>query len=172
VAERVSKLTDEQWRALCILAGDPNTRSRGGLAGWQQKKLAEFIEGHLDEIISLQRLADIAQLSRFHFGRSFKHSFGLPPHRYLMNRRMERAKSLLLERAHSVTEIGLMLGGVRRGTPLHVDDSADGTPANLRRSVQLTEADLGADEEGDHTEMIRRRRLTMGKKKPRRSGAK
>jgi AraC family transcriptional regulator len=89
---------------------DDKARRSGGLAGWQQKKLAEFIEAHLDEVISLQRLAEIAQLSRFHFGRSFKHSFGLPPHRYLINRRMERGKSLLRERARSVTEIGLMLG--------------------------------------------------------------
>jgi AraC family transcriptional regulator len=87
-----------------------DTRICGGLAAWQQKKIADFIEAHLDEMISLQRLADIAQLSRYHFGRSFKRSFGVPPHRYHMNRRMERAKSLLRERAHSVTEVGLMLG--------------------------------------------------------------
>jgi AraC family transcriptional regulator len=89
---------------------DDKTRPLGGLAGWQRKKLAEFIETHLDEIISLQRLADIAQLSRSHFARAFKRSFGAPPHRYHMNRRIERAKSLLRERARSVTEVGLMLG--------------------------------------------------------------
>ena len=89
---------------------DDKTRLCGGLAAFQQKKLVEFIETHLDETISVQRLAEIAQLSRYHFARAFKRSFGVPPHRYHMNRRIERAKSLLRERAHSVTEVGLMLG--------------------------------------------------------------
>jgi AraC family transcriptional regulator len=70
---------------------------RGGLAGWQQKKVAEFIEEHLREEISLHHLAEIAQLSRHHFARAFKRSFGVPPHRYLVNRRIERAKLLLRE---------------------------------------------------------------------------
>jgi AraC family transcriptional regulator len=50
---------------------DDKTRPLGGLAGWQHKKLAEFIEAHLDEEISVHHLAEIAQLSRYHFGRAF-----------------------------------------------------------------------------------------------------
>ena len=52
---------------------------RGGLAGWQRKKLAEYIEEHLAEDISLPALAEIARLETpFHFARAFKQSFGLP----------------------------------------------------------------------------------------------
>jgi AraC family transcriptional regulator len=69
------------------------TNFRGGLAGWQKNKVVDYIEDHLDEEIALQELADIAQLSRFHFARAFKQSFGTPLHRYHMSRRMERAKS-------------------------------------------------------------------------------
>jgi AraC-like DNA-binding protein len=79
---------------------------RGGLAGWQQKNVADFIEEHLDEDITLQQVAEVAQLSRYHFARAFKQSFGLPPHRYYMSRRMERAKELLQERTRSVTQVG------------------------------------------------------------------
>jgi AraC family transcriptional regulator len=68
---------------------------KGGLASWQKRKISEFIEEHLDEEVPLRQLADIVQLSRYHFARAFKHSFGLPPHRYHMSRRMERAKKLL-----------------------------------------------------------------------------
>jgi AraC family transcriptional regulator len=57
----------------------------------------------------LQQLATIAQLSPYHFARAFKQSFGAPPHRYHMNRRMERAKTML-EIPASVTEVGMMLG--------------------------------------------------------------
>jgi len=51
----------------------------GGLAAWQSKRTAEYIEAHLGEQISLGTLAEIAQLSPFHFTRAFKQSFGMPP---------------------------------------------------------------------------------------------
>jgi len=82
----------------------------GGLAGWQQKKVAQYIEEHLLEDISLPTLAHVAQLSPFHFLRAFKQSFGLPPHRYMSRLRIERAKSLLADPAMSVTQIGSHLG--------------------------------------------------------------
>jgi AraC family transcriptional regulator len=84
--------------------------SRGGLAGWQKKKVADYIEDHLNEDISLQYLGDIAQLSQYHFARALKQSFGQPPHRYHISRRMERAKALLGVPARTVTEIGMLLG--------------------------------------------------------------
>jgi AraC family transcriptional regulator len=83
---------------------------RGGLAGWQEKKVAQYIEEHLSEDISLATLAELARLSTFHFVRAFKQSFGLPPHRYLSSLRMERAKSLLADPAMSVTQVGFNLG--------------------------------------------------------------
>ncbi len=109
---------------------------RGGLAGWQQKKVAEFIEDHLDEDITLAQLAEVAQLSRYHFARAFKHSFGLPPHRYHMSRRMERAKALLQERARSVTEVGLMLGFAETSSFTTSFRRAVGvTPSDYRRTA-------------------------------------
>jgi AraC family transcriptional regulator len=49
-------------------------------------------------------------LSPYHFSRAFKQSFGLPPHRYHMSRRVEAAKNLLGGTATPVTEIALQLG--------------------------------------------------------------
>jgi AraC family transcriptional regulator len=83
---------------------------RGGLAGWREKKVAQFIEDHLPEDISLATLAEVAGLSPFHFVRAFKQSFGVPPHRYMSRLRMEHAKSLLADPAMSVTQIGVRLG--------------------------------------------------------------
>ena len=84
--------------------------ARGGLAGWQQKRVAEYIEAHVADDISLAQLAELARLSPYHFARAFKQSFGMPPHRYHTHRRVERAKLLLATPTLSVTEIGLKVG--------------------------------------------------------------
>src|SRR6476660_5278380 len=83
---------------------------RGGLPAWQQKRVAEFIEEHLAEEISLAALAELVDLSLYHFARAFTQSFGAPPHRYHMARRMDRAKSLLQRPTLSVTQIGARIG--------------------------------------------------------------
>ena len=85
-------------------------RIRGGLAGWQEKRVAEYIEEHLAEDPSLATLADVARLSPYHFVRAFKQSFGLPPHRYMSRLRVEQAKALLANPAMSVTQVGFNLG--------------------------------------------------------------
>lgn len=83
---------------------------RGGLARWQQRAVAEHIEQHLDQPLRLFELARLAHLSPYHFARCFKQSFGVPPHRYHVMRRIERAKTLLANSRTSVTDIGLALG--------------------------------------------------------------
>jgi AraC family transcriptional regulator len=83
---------------------------RGGLAAWQERTVVAYIEEHVAEPISVDKLAQLARLSRYHFSRAFKQSFGQPPHRFHARRRIERAKVLLATSAQSVTEIGLTMG--------------------------------------------------------------
>jgi AraC family transcriptional regulator len=83
---------------------------RGGLCGWQRRRIAEYIEGHLVDDISLATLADVANLSPYHFARLFKHSFGMPPHRYHTHRRIERAKALLANRRLPIAVIASTVG--------------------------------------------------------------
>jgi AraC family transcriptional regulator len=84
--------------------------NRGGLATWQMRSVTKHIEEHLGEQISLVTLAKLARLSPSHFSRAFKQSFGVPPHEYHIQRRIEKAKALLAEREASVTDIGFALG--------------------------------------------------------------
>ena len=86
------------------------TYIRGGLAPHQQRAVSSYVEEHLREPISIATLADLVDLSPFHFCRAFKKSFGVPPHRYHTGRRIERAKAMLAKQALSVTEIGLAVG--------------------------------------------------------------
>jgi AraC family transcriptional regulator len=83
---------------------------RGGLPAWQQRRVVEFIEEHLAEQISLAALAELVDLSLYHFARAFTQSFGVPPHRYHTARRMDRARSLLQMSEFSVTQIGIQIG--------------------------------------------------------------
>jgi AraC family transcriptional regulator len=87
-----------------------NGLSKGGLAAWQERRIAAYIEEHLLEDIPLIELAQIAGLSPFHFSRAFKETFGVPPHRYHLLARIEHAKSLLAEPGISVTEAGMKAG--------------------------------------------------------------
>jgi AraC family transcriptional regulator len=84
--------------------------NRGGLASWQKRAMAGYIEEHLGEQISLAKLAALARLSQHHFCRAFKQSFGVPPHQYQVQRRMDLAKLLLANRNNSITDIALSLG--------------------------------------------------------------
>jgi transcriptional regulator GlxA family with amidase domain len=62
------------------------------------------------------RLARVSGASEAHFARSFKEAFGVPPHRYLLTRRIERATALLRDTDRSVTEIAFETGWNSLGT--------------------------------------------------------
>jgi transcriptional regulator GlxA family with amidase domain len=64
----------------------------------------------------VRRLARVSGVSEAHFARSFKQAFGVPPHRYLLTRRVERAKTLLRDTNLSITEIAFETGWASLGT--------------------------------------------------------
>jgi AraC family transcriptional regulator len=59
------------------------------------KRVYDYIEAHLDDRLTLTDLAAIACLSPYHFSRSFKRAVGIGPARYVIQRRLERAKTLM-----------------------------------------------------------------------------
>src|SRR5437763_2838583 len=64
----------------------------------------------------IRRLARVSGVSEAHFARSFKQAYGVPPHRYLLTRRVERATALLRETELPITEIAFQTGWESLGT--------------------------------------------------------
>jgi AraC family transcriptional regulator len=74
-------------------------RTGGTLPKHKLRAVLEYIEEHLDAELSLEHLAALAHQSPYHFARLFKNSAGLPPHQYVIARRVDRARTLLRARA-------------------------------------------------------------------------
>ena len=81
----------------------------------------------------VQRLAKVSGVSPAHFARSFNEAFGVPPHRYLLTRRIERAKALLRDTDRPILDIAVDTGWQSLGTFGRVfRDVTNETPSALR----------------------------------------
>jgi len=86
-------------------------RVRGGLTGRGQKVVLDYIAASLAQPITLRRLAELARISPRHFERAFRQSVGMPPHAYVMSRRLAAAQQLLLSEPNlSVEEVAARVG--------------------------------------------------------------
>jgi AraC family transcriptional regulator len=85
-------------------------RRDGALPRGRLRAVAEFVEGHLEAGLSLEQMAAVARLSPYHFARQFKAATGLPPHQYVILRRVERAKQLLQGGDLSLADVALRAG--------------------------------------------------------------
>ncbi|UOD31673.1 helix-turn-helix transcriptional regulator [Massilia violaceinigra] len=83
----------ELLRSQAIVRRD--LRLRGGLAPLVRRRLADYIEQHLAQAVTLGELAQLACMSEFHLARMFRISFGMPPSSWVAQRRIERARALL-----------------------------------------------------------------------------
>lgn len=82
----------------------------GGLAPWQLRRAKEMLVSRLDEPISLSDLARACKLSPGHFARAFRQTTGQPPHRWLIEQRIEKAKQLLVDTTLSLALIAQTCG--------------------------------------------------------------
>jgi transcriptional regulator GlxA family with amidase domain len=74
------------------------------------------MDGASHEAWPVERLAKVSGVSEAHFARSFKAAFGVPPHRYLLTRRLERAKALLRHTDAPIIQIAFQTGWSSLGT--------------------------------------------------------
>jgi AraC family transcriptional regulator len=110
----------------------PVTRPPAGLAPWQVKRVTTYMLERASESLTLDELAGVIHLSRFHFCTAFRLATGKTPHEWLMIQRIGMAKKLLEDRALNITEVGLAVG---YGTP-------SAFTAAFRRIVGCTPTDF------------------------------
>ena len=96
-----------------LLATTPNMETearRGGLGPVARRRVCEYIDSHLEENIRLDVLANTANLSLSHFARTFRDTLGVPPHRYVLQRRIDRAREMLIRTEAPLSEIAVSTG--------------------------------------------------------------
>ena len=109
-------------------------RWRGGLDGRRLKRTLEFIEAHLSEELSLARLATVAEMSVSHFRAGFRESVGVAVHQYVIERRVEYAKSLLMREGQTIVEIALAAGFTHQShLARHMQRSTGFSPMQMKR---------------------------------------
>ena len=82
----------------------------GRLSREQLSRALDFVEAHLSTGPTLEEMSEAVMLSPSHFARAFKATVGTSPYAYLMQRRLERARDLLLAGSHRVGEVAAELG--------------------------------------------------------------
>lgn len=99
-----------QAMALLGRQADDRQPRRGGFAPWQEQRVKQHIEAHLDQPIRVGSLAAISRLSTGYFSVAFRTTFGSPVRTYVAHRRIERAQMLMLSSGRSLADIALDTG--------------------------------------------------------------
>jgi AraC family transcriptional regulator len=109
----------------------------GGLAPWQLRLARDRINASLEEELSLNQIARECRLSASHFVRAFTRSTGISPHRWLMQRRVDVAKDLMLSTDTSLVEISLKCGFSDQSHFTRVFAETTGETPGRWRQIQL-----------------------------------
>ena len=108
-----------------------------GLDRGRLRRVLDHIEANIEGDLSLEQLAAVACLSRFHFARAFKAAVGRSPHRYVSGRRLEIAKEMIATGRGSLSEIALDCQFSSQSSFTRAFHRATGmTPAEYRRALR------------------------------------
>jgi AraC-like DNA-binding protein len=115
-----------------------NGFTTGGLAGWQIVRVRAYIDSNLHRTIHIRDLSAVARRSPAHFCRKFKLAVGVSPHAYVVRRRLERARHLMMTSPKPLSEIALSAGFSDQAHLCRLFRQAFGqSPANWRREREI-----------------------------------
>jgi AraC family transcriptional regulator len=107
----------------------------GRLLAWQARKVRDYIDSHITGPVLVADLCALIQRSEAHFSRSFKRTFGEPPHAFVIRRRLELAARYMLQTDVSLSDIALRCGFTDQAHLCkHFRQSTGQTPAAWRRA--------------------------------------
>ena len=86
------------------------SEARGGLPIWQLRKVEDYVSARLTNEIAIEQLAELVELSPFHFSRVFKQATGMTPLQFVTRERITYAQQLIRETSRSLIEIGIEVG--------------------------------------------------------------
>jgi len=122
---------------------------RGGLAPWQELRAKELMESRISTDLTLEEIARECGLSVAHFARAFRESCGITPHKWLVSRRVERARSLLRHTDLPLSTVAAECGFADQAHLTNVFSRAVGTPPGAFRrywNVKTRPAPADAEE--------------------------
>jgi AraC family transcriptional regulator len=147
--EQASRLfVDYVTRALAVHVAvkyghmrEPQLHRTGGLSPWQLRRARALLDARLDATVRIADLASACGLSASYFVQAFKKSTGMTPHRWLLRRRVEKAKALLRDRERPPADIALACGFANQSHFTRVFGAVAGCPPGewRRRSLTYTE---------------------------------
>ena len=115
-------------------AAVPDDTASGGLSPWQLRRVLDFIAAHLNDDHSIAELARECGLSSGYFSRAFRQTTGVTPHQWVMRRKVERARQLLLGNGLGLADIALVCGFVDQSHFTRVFTKLEGeSPGKWRR---------------------------------------
>jgi AraC family transcriptional regulator len=124
-------------RAVAAERRPPAREFDGPLPRTKLRAAVEYVEEHLDSSLTLSRIAAAAHLSPYHFARQFKAATGLPPHRYIVARRIERAQTLLRADGLPLAEVAAIVGFSDQSQfTRHFRLAVGVTPGRFRKSAR------------------------------------
>jgi AraC family transcriptional regulator len=122
---------------LLRLFGQAHSVPKGGVTGRTVARVSDWVDEHLTDDIPVARLAELAGLSEAHFARAFKQTTGLAPHRFVMQRRLERGKRMLADGDEAVAAIAAACGFADQAHFARLFAATYGvSPTGLRRSYR------------------------------------
>ncbi|BAV47577.1 transcriptional regulator [Mesorhizobium loti] len=83
---------------------------KGGLSAHSARKVQEFLDQNFTRKLALAEMAAVCGLSSYHFVRAFSRTFGVPPHQYVLDLRLDFAERLLAESHMTIADIAHLSG--------------------------------------------------------------
>ena len=141
VVESLANLVAVQLIRNALAPVPPVGRTDSPLPTAKLRAVTDYIEDHLDADLSLQQMAAVVHMSVYHFARRFKMSTGVPPHQYVISRRVERAQRLFgLDAGHSLAQIAARTGFADQSHfSYHFKRLTGLTPGQFRVSARNTQ---------------------------------